>query len=61
MKILRTYRLSWWQLGILKLALLSIGILFGVYFRDFFVNLTMILVVIAILASVYSWYAAMKS
>jgi len=38
MKIFRNYTYSWWNMGILKLTLLSIGILVGVHWYGFFLK-----------------------
>ena len=60
MSLFKSYTLTWWQIGIFKLALLSIGSVIGAYWHDFFgANLTA-LVVIAVIASGYTWYAALK-
>lgn len=53
MKIFRTYSFTWLQMGLLKLCLYSIGILFGVYFVDFFSVKIMYVWVIAIVLFVY--------
>jgi hypothetical protein len=38
MKILRTWTFKWWEIGLIKLCLLSLGILLGLYFYDFLVG-----------------------
>ena len=38
MKILRTWTFQWWEVGLIKLCLLSLGILLGLYFRDYLIG-----------------------
>ncbi len=38
MRLLRDYRMHWWQFGLLKIAVLCFGILIGAYFSHFFVG-----------------------
>lgn len=60
MKIFRTYIFKWWQVSLFKLYLFSIGILFGVYFTDFFsigINLVWAIVV---LLSIYFITAVLR-
>ncbi len=35
MKIFRTWTFKWWEVGVIKVSLISLGILLGVYFTDF--------------------------
>jgi hypothetical protein len=60
MKIFKSYSLTWKQIGIFKIALLSIGIILGVYWQDFFNNYLSLLFVIAIFASAYVMYVSLK-
>ena len=39
MKIFRTWTFSWWQVGVLKVCLISFGILLGLYFHEYLVTL----------------------
>jgi len=60
MKPFKSYTFTWWQLGILKLALLAIGAAIGAYWYEFFgANLT-ILILIAIIGIVYIMYISLK-
>ena len=45
MKIFRNYTYSWWQIGLLKLALLSIGIAIGARWYEVFLPYFIALVV----------------
>ena len=44
---------TWWQIGIFKLALLAIGIAIGAYWYEFFKSYYIVLILIAVFASVY--------
>ncbi len=35
MKILRTWTFRWWEVGMFKVCLLSLGILLGIYFQNY--------------------------
>ena len=60
MKLFKSYTLTWWQIGIFKLALLAFGAAIGAYWHDFFgANLTA-LIIIAVIASVYIVLTSLK-
>jgi len=56
----KSYTLTWWQIGIFKLALLAIGVSIGAYWHDIFAGSLVVLIVIAIVASAYTMYVALK-
>lgn len=60
MKLFKTYNFKWWQVGILKLALLCIGAAIGAYWNEFFRANIVALIVIAVVASVYMMYVSWK-
>jgi len=60
MKLFKSYTLTWWQIGILKLALLAAGTAIGAYWHGFFGANLMALVVIAVVASAYVAYVTLK-
>lgn len=60
MNIFKSYTFSWWEMGIFKLALLAIGISVGIYWQSFFVEYIEVIWSIAILASIYSMYIAIR-
>ena len=60
MKLLRSYTFSWWQMSIVKLTLISIGILIGGYFREYLMEFKSLFFIIAIVGSGYSLWVAMK-
>ncbi|MFA6797458.1 MAG: hypothetical protein WCR40_02025 [Candidatus Paceibacterota bacterium] len=39
MQIFKTWTFKWWEIGVLKLCLISFGILLGLYFYDYLVGL----------------------
>lgn len=60
MNLFKSYTFTWWQIGILKWALLAFGAAIGAYWHDFFgANLTT-LIITAIIASAYIMYASLK-
>lgn len=60
MKILKNYTYSWWQMGLLKLSLLSIGVAIGTYWQDIFMDHLLIIVGIGIVLGIYSIFIAAK-
>jgi uncharacterized membrane protein YgaE (UPF0421/DUF939 family) len=45
--------LTWWQLGLLKIAVLAIGIVIGSHWSDIFVGYTTVLLIVGGVSSVY--------
>jgi len=39
MQIFKTWTFKWWEIGVLKLCLISFGILLGLYFYDYLIGL----------------------
>jgi len=39
MKIFRTWTFKWWEMGIIKVCLISFGIILGLYFFDAIIGL----------------------
>ncbi len=56
----KSYTYTWWQIGIFKLALLTIGVLLGSYWSEFWRELTTLLFIVAIVASAYVMYVSFK-
>jgi hypothetical protein len=48
--------MSWWQVGILKLSLLSIGIAIGAYWQEVFLPYVAWLVVLGVVSGIYIAY-----
>lgn len=38
MKIFKSWTFQWWEVGLIKLCLLSLGIILGVYYQDYLIN-----------------------
>ena len=36
MRIFKSFTLNWWQTGLFKLSMIALGIIIGVYFKEFF-------------------------
>lgn len=53
MKIFRTWIFKWWEVGLIKLCLLSLGILLGLYFYDYLIGLTALWWVLFIITAIY--------
>ena len=60
LNLFKSYSLTWWQMGILKLALLAMGAVIGAYWHEFFGANLVLLVVIAAIAGAYIMYATLK-
>ena len=39
MQIFKTWTFKWWEIGVLKLCLISFGILLGLFFYDYLIGL----------------------
>lgn len=53
MNIFKSTQFTWWQLGMLKWAVLFIGVAIGATWSEVFVRLNIILLVIGLLLSIY--------
>lgn len=51
---------TWWQMGIFKIALLSLGVAVGAYWQEVFSQYLTALIVIAVVAGVYIAYVWFK-
>ena len=61
MNLFKSYTFTWWQIGILKLALLSLGAVIGAYLHNFFgANLTTVFIIIAAVASIIVVFISLK-
>ncbi len=54
------YSFKWWQVSILKFAVLLFGIAIGAYWADFFNDLLVFIIVLAVVLGAYSWYVALR-
>ena len=53
MNIFKPITLEWWQVGIFKLSLLSLGVFIGAYWADIFAPWTTTLLVIFVVTALY--------
>jgi hypothetical protein len=53
MKILKTWTFRWWEMGLIKLCLISLGILLGLYFYGYLINLAWLWWGLFMIASIY--------
>lgn len=53
MNLFKSYTYKWWQMGIFKIALLSIGITTGAYWSEIFSSYLNILIIIWIISAIY--------
>lgn len=60
MNLFKNYTYSWQQIGVFKLSLLSIGVIIGTYWNEFFsANMTLV-VIVAVVATAYTMYVSLK-
>ena len=53
MKIFKTWTFKWWEVGLIKLCLISLGIILGLYFFDYLINLMWLWWFIFIITTIY--------
>lgn len=53
MNIFKSLTLTWWQLGLLKLSLVCVGIIFGVYFQAFFLKWIVLVTIAFVVPALY--------
>jgi hypothetical protein len=53
MKILRTWTFKWWEIGLIKVCLLSLGIIFGLYFYQYLASLLWIWWILFVATAIY--------
>lgn len=61
MKIFKTYTYTWWQIALLKLAMLCIGIAIGVHWHDLFVSCYTYLFGIGLVIGIYLAYISFRA
>jgi len=60
MSLFKVYKFDWKQIGVFKLALLSIGAIGGAYLSDFVKDNLALFIVVAAVASIYVMSIALK-
>lgn len=56
----KSKQLEWWQVGAIKLSLLSLGVAAGAYWPEVFAEYITPLIVVGVVAGVYSLYVWSK-
>lgn len=60
MRLFKSYHLTWWQLGLLKLSMLALGLAVGASWPTAFANWTSLLWVLFALPAFYLTSATLK-
>jgi len=60
MNLFKNYTFSWKQIGVFKLALLSIGVIIGSIWHEFFSENITIVVIVAFVATLYIMSVSLK-
>ena len=58
--LFKNYTFTWQQIGVFKLALLSIGVIIGSVWQEFFTANILAVVVVAIITTAYIMYISIK-
>lgn len=53
MQILREWTFRWWEVGLIKICLISLGILLGLYFYDYLAGLLSLWWVLFVATAIY--------
>jgi hypothetical protein len=53
MNLFKTFSLTWWQAGVFKVGLLSVGVMIGTYCHDIFAGYLLPILVIAVVSLAY--------
>ena len=53
MKILRNWTFKWWEVSLIKICLLSLGIILGLYFYGYLIGLLWLWWILFILTAIY--------
>ena len=56
----KSYTFTWWQIGILKFALLFLGIAIGAHWYEFFSEYITLLIILAAITSFYMAYISFQ-
>jgi len=60
MKIFKTRTFRWWEVGIIKLCLLSLGIILTIYFYDYLVGLLWLWWTLFVVTTIYFVFRMIK-
>lgn len=59
MKVFGKYKMDWWEVGLLKLAMFLLGIVVGAYWYGFWMPYLTIMLVVGIILALYLLYTWM--
>ena len=59
-RIFGTYRYTWWQIAILKVALLAIGMIAGAFLAAFVMGWLWMFILVAVVGAGYILYVSFK-
>jgi len=60
MKIFKTWTFRWWEVSIIKLCLISLGIILTIYFYDYLVGLLWLWWVLFVVTTIYFVFRMIK-
>ena len=60
MNIFKNYTFSWWQVGLLKLALFSFGLVVGAYWHEVFSQYITVLIILGVALAIYIGFISLK-
>ncbi|MFA6257875.1 MAG: hypothetical protein WC671_02600 [Candidatus Paceibacterota bacterium] len=60
MNIFKNYTYSWWQVGLLKLALFSFGLAVGAYWHEVFSQYITLLIVLGVILAIYIGFISFR-
>ncbi len=53
MKLFKIWSFKWWEMGLVKICLLSLGILLGLYFYDVLIGLVWLWWILFVVTAIY--------
>jgi len=60
MDIFKNYTFSWWQIGLLKLALFSFGLAIGAFWHEVFSPHITVLIILGIVLAIYIGFVSLE-
>lgn len=53
MRILKVWTFEWWEVGLIKICLLSLGILLGIYFYECLIVFSWVWLIVFVVTAIY--------
>lgn len=60
MKLFTSYTYTWWQIGIFKVAMLTIGALVGAYYSEWVIENVAFVAMVAVITSMYTALVSLR-